>query len=138
MDLFLLIVDRDGRAGRRQALAALEVRARQAIGNGKCFLAENAYQEIEVWALGGANLPTAWAWSEVRNHPNPKEAYFRPFAGSRDLLDEPGEGRQTLGQEAAKRLARVRALCPELDQLAERIQSFVTADSCSGAPFSPT
>jgi hypothetical protein len=47
VDLFLLVVDRDLDPNRRVALDNLEERAKT-----KCvLLAENAWQEIEVWAL---------------------------------------------------------------------------------------
>src|SRR5205807_785520 len=78
----------------------------------KCvLLAENAWQELEVWAL--AAQKGAWKWAEVRNEQHPKEKYFEPFAFSRGLQDEPGRGRKTVGLEAAAQYARVRKLCTE-------------------------
>ncbi|MBI2941387.1 MAG: hypothetical protein HYY04_13215 [Chloroflexi bacterium] len=44
---------------------------------------------------------------------HPKERYFLPLAKSRNLLEGPGEGRKTLGREAARRYGRIRARCPE-------------------------
>lgn len=107
VQLFILVVDRDGDAGRRGALTTIERQAEPLCR----FLAENAWQEVEVWALAGQNLP--WNWSDVRSEPNAKEVYFEPFVASRHLQDEPGHGRKTLGREAAGRYARVRQLCPE-------------------------
>ena len=49
VDIFILCVDRDGEAGRRQRLDQLEDEFR----NGPAFLAENAWEEIETWALAG-------------------------------------------------------------------------------------
>jgi hypothetical protein len=111
VDLFLLLVDRDGDANRRISLDGLERRASTYLGDGRRFLAEHAWQELEVWALAGHELP--WEWREVRSEPHPKEVYFLPYAASRGLLDEPGEGRKTLAVEAASRYRRVRSRCSE-------------------------
>jgi hypothetical protein len=107
VDVFLLVVDRDLDPNRRIALDNLEEKAKK-----KCvLLAENAWQELEVWAL--AAQKGFWKWAEVRNEKHPKEKYFEPFVVSRGLQDEPGRGRKTLGLEAAAQYSRVRRLCPE-------------------------
>ncbi len=86
VNLFLLIVDRDLDSNRRIALDNLEKRAE----NRCVLLAENAWQEIEVWALAAQDLPRKWKWADVRSEQHPKEVYFEPFALSRGLQDEPG------------------------------------------------
>lgn len=114
VDLFLLCVDRDGNAHRRQRLDRLEQVAREWLPDGKVLLAEHAWQEIEVWVLAGLELPKDWDWQTVRQERDPKERYFAPLARVRGLSAEPGEGRRTLGREAAQRYGqRVRQLCPE-------------------------
>lgn len=120
VQVFLLIVDRDGKLGRRASLDSLEEKANERLnkqagrGADRRFFAENAWQEIEVWALAGiADLPKHWKWRDVRDEPNPKEEYFEKFAAQRGLLNEPGQGRTTLGREAAKNYARIRSLCSE-------------------------
>jgi len=115
VNLFLLVIDRDGNAGRRQRLDAIEAHFRsQAAADDFIFFAENAWQELEVLALAGmTDLPERWLWREVRAHRDPKEAYFRPYAATRQLTTEPGEGRKTIGAEAARRYDRVRNLCQE-------------------------
>ena len=66
-DLFILCVDRDGETARRHRLAAIE----QEFGNPlRRFLAENAWEEIETWALAGVDLPSSWRWSDVRRQVN--------------------------------------------------------------------
>lgn len=123
VDLFLLCVDRDGEAGRRAALDRIEERAIEVLPQGRLLLAENAWQEIEVWVLAGHELPSEWSWQEIRAEINPKERYFLPFARSRGLLDEPGEGRRTLGREAASQYRRIRTRCPEdVAGLEERVR----------------
>ena len=126
VQLFLLIVDRDGIETRRVALDNLEQKAAEHLGStSRTLLAENAWQEIEVWAIAGQQKwPKDWKWAEIRQHPDPKEAYFEPLAKSRNLLSEPGEGRTTLGKEAALNYTRVRSLCQEdVQKLEERLKT---------------
>jgi hypothetical protein len=114
VDLVLLCVDRDGNADRRTRLDNIERAINNQLPPGKRFFAEHAWQEIEVWVLAGLDLPSDWSWRTIRDEPNPKERYFQPIAEKRGLLAEPGEGRRTLGLEAAQRYSqRVRQKCPE-------------------------
>ncbi len=113
VEVFLLIVDRDGLAGRRIALNALEVNAVAALPADRIFFAENAWQEVEVWLLAGLDLPRGWRWQEIRQDPNPKEAYFLPFAEERGVTAQPSQGRKILAREAAGNYARIRNRCAE-------------------------
>ncbi|MBK1987751.1 hypothetical protein A0J48_009410 [Sphaerospermopsis aphanizomenoides BCCUSP55] len=125
VDLFLLCVDRDGKAGRKNQLDKIEEEAKNILTDGKLLLAENAWQEIEVWVLAGHDL--AYNWQEIRHEINPKEAYFIPFAAQRNVLDAPGEGRKILAEEAARRYNRIRQLCEEdIGNLESRIKSFIS------------
>ena len=121
IDLFLLCVDRDGVVGRKESLNAIEQKAAAVLSDGQQFLAENAWQEIEVWVLAGHDLPKTWNWKAVREEVHPKEMYFLPFAKQRNLLNEPGEGRKTLSLEAARRYDRIRQLSPEVAEFESRI-----------------
>jgi hypothetical protein len=122
VDLFLLCVDRDGIENRKKSLNHIEQKAKEILPGDKSFLAENAWQEIEVWVLAGHKLPLEWNWQEIRNENNPKEIYFESFARQRNLADEPGGGRKTLAQEAAEEYHRIRQFCPEAAELEERIR----------------
>lgn len=124
IDLFLLCVDRDAQTNRRQRLNDIEQEMRKTLPEHKYFLAEQAWQEIEVWVLAGLDLPPDWLWQDIRVERDPKEKYFYPIAKQRDLLTEPGEGRKTLGLEAAQRyVQRIRQKCPEdVQALEKRIQ----------------
>jgi hypothetical protein len=51
VQLFLLCIDRDSDPHRRSALDNLEQKASQVLPASKRLLAENAWQEIEVWVL---------------------------------------------------------------------------------------
>lgn len=124
--LFLLCVDRDSIPGRRAALDAIERRARMILSEERALFAEHAWQEIEVWALAGHDLPAEWAWRVVRAEGNPKERYFEPFASSLGLADEPDGGRGALARVAARRYDRIRQLCPEdIAALEDRIRAWL-------------
>ncbi len=125
VNLFLLCVDRDGMAGRKVALDGLEAKAVEFLTAETFFLAENAWQEIEVWVLAGHSLPKEWSWKDIRQERDPKELYFLPIAAERNLLNEPGEGRKTLSQEAARRYDRIRQLCSEVADLERRIKNII-------------
>lgn len=125
IDLFLLCVDRDGNAGRRVALDEIERKAAEIVGN-RMFLAEHAWQEIEVWALAGCDgLPRDWSWEAIRSEVHPKERYFEPFAGQRKLLEEPGGGREKLAEESAKHYKGLRQRCSEVGALEARIRDWL-------------
>lgn len=128
VDLFILCVDRDGQPSRRQALDRIEQLATTVLSDDRLFLAENAWQEIEVWLLAGHTLPARWSWRAIRAEPQAKETYFLPFAMERGLVNEPGQGRRTLAIEAARRYGRIRQRCPEdVHALEQRIRGWITA-----------
>ncbi len=121
-DVFVLCVDRDGEAGRRQRLDQIEHEFQT-----KCvFLSENAWEEIETWVLAGLDLPGEWRWQVVRKEVQVKEQYFEPLANQRGLADSLGGGRKVLGEEASRRIRAIRQKCPEdFDALARRIEAAV-------------
>ena len=119
-DLFILCVDRDGVHGRRDRLDQIEGE----FGNDRTFLAENAWEEIETWALAGLDLPAGWNWADIRAEVDVKERYFNVLARERDVADGPGGGRRALGDKAARRIPAIRQKCPEdFDALARRIEA---------------
>ena len=119
-DIFVLCVDRDGESGRRARLEDIE----SEFGADQVFFAENAWEEIETWALAGLDLPSGWAWADVREEVHVKERYFEPLAERRGVSDGPGRGRKALGEEAARRIGAIRRKCPEdFDALARRLEA---------------
>jgi hypothetical protein len=130
--LFLLLVDRDGNEKRRNKLDEIEKAASKHLGPNVTFLSENAWQEIEVWALAAQPLPAGWSWSTIRAEINPKERYFIPLVERRELTEEPAGGWRTMGLEAAKAYKRVRMLCKEdVARLEQRIQQHLPLRSGS-------
>lgn len=124
VDVFILCVDRDGKVGRRRRLDQIE----SEFGGARVFLAENAWEEIETWALAGLRLPGAWRWAEVRAEVDVKERYFEPLMRQRGAADDRGGGRKLLGEEASRRIDAIRQKCPEdFDHLARRLEAAVSA-----------
>lgn len=111
VDLFILCVDRDGEDGRRVTLSEREDWAKRTFGTK--LIAENAWQELEVWVLAGHDLPGDWDWARIRQERDPKELYFDPFVREQKLEGTPGGGRKVLAEQAARRYERIRRLCPE-------------------------
>ena len=133
-DIFILCVDRDGAVGRRQRLDRIET-----VFRGRCvFVAENAWEEVETWALAGLTLPSEWRWANVRAEVQIKERYFEPLAVRRGLIntaeynrrglnsEESRRIRQVLGEEASRRIRAIRQKCPDdFDSLAQRLQATI-------------
>ena len=116
---FILCVDRDGIEGRRHRLAALE----NEFGQGRTFIAENAWEELETWVLAGLDLPRGWRWADIRSEIQVKERYFDVLARERGVADGPGGGRRALGEQAAQRVGAIRQKCREdFDSLADRLE----------------
>ena len=68
IDIFVLCVDRDGIVSRRRRLDRIE----QEFSQGRQFLAENAWEELETWTLAGLDLPPGWT-PALRHEPgNPR------------------------------------------------------------------
>lgn len=127
-DLFLLLVDRDGTAARRDELDAIERRNDSILLYDRhALMSACAHQEVEVWLLAGHDLPSDWSWSRVRQHPNPKEVYYQPFAQEAGAFQGPGRGRKRLGEAAARRYDRIRQLCAEIQDLETRLKQWTEA-----------
>lgn len=120
--IFILCIDRDGDQGRRAQLDDIETK----FGNGRVFLAENAWEESETWVLAGLGLPKGWRWSDVRAEIHVKERYFEPLARKRGVAASLGGGRKALGEEASRSIGAIRQKCPEdFDALARRVEAAV-------------
>ena len=130
-DLFILCVDRDGDSHRRRQLDGIE---EEFANDHRFFLAENAWEELETWALAGVTLPRSWSWAQVRGEVSVKEVYFEPLVEEQGLADHPGGGRKPLGEQAARKVGLIRQKCPEdFDALAKRIEERTNVSSSNDA-----
>ena len=124
IDVLILCVDRDGDPGRRQRLDQIEEEFSE---DGRRFLAENAWEELETWVLAGLDLPADWRWADIRSEVHVKERYFNELAKDRSVADGPGNGRKDLGEEAARRINKIRRRCRgDFDALAKRLEAIVS------------
>ena len=122
IDVFILCVDRDGDAGRRQRLDQIE----EEFGNALLFFAENAWEEVETWVLAGVDLPRGWRWDDIRAEVQVKEEYFEPLVERLGLSDYPGGGRKELAEAASHKIPAIRRKCVEdFDALAKRLKSHI-------------
>jgi hypothetical protein len=124
IDYFILCVDRDGNRNRRDKLNEIE----QIFIGTPALIAENAWEELETWALAGLRLPRSWTWADVRAEVSVKERYFTPLAQQMQLANGPGGGRKELGILASRRIPAIRRKCPEdFGNLATRLKTLLAA-----------
>jgi hypothetical protein len=122
IQLFLLLVDRDGRpdrpAGNTDRAATRE---REHAGK---LLACLAIEEVEVWLLALHEDIDA-NWQDVRSEPDPKERFFDPFVTKKGWTGEVGGGRKKAMRVLAARWRRLLDRCSELADLEARLRSWL-------------
>ncbi len=129
-DLFILCVDRDGDPHRREALNDLESKISKVLPAPRLFLAEHAWQEVEVWALAGIDWrlkPEAGPGTRSVMSGTRRRRFSEPIARERNLFNLPGQGRKELGIEAAQ------ATTPGSTKTARRFRDLARADSAVGS-----
>ena len=110
--LFVLVVDRDGKPGRKQRTDEIERTLSDEL-KGKRFLAEVAWQEVEVFILAGLRLPSTWRWNAIRDDANVKDTYFKELVVRRGMGKYPHQGRKKLMAESISNWQRIKSRCPE-------------------------
>lgn len=114
VNLFVLVVDRDGRAGRKQRTDQIEsTLSTDLLPQARRFLAEVAWQEVEVFILAGLTLPADWRWSDIRADANVKDTFFKQLVALRQTSKYPHEGRKKLMAESISNWQRIKSRCPE-------------------------
>lgn len=128
VDLFLVLVDRDGDASRRPARA----RAREEAHPGQLFVCL-AIEEVEVWmlAIHRDELPTSW--NKVRTEHHPKERFATPFLKKRASRLGPGRGRKWAMRQLGSKWQGLLNVCPELAELKQRIADWLSASTGGSA-----
>jgi hypothetical protein len=114
VDLFLVMVDRDGDTRRAERARNLEQAYPQLL---VCL----AIEEVEVWMLALHRDSMPVPWSDIRAEIHPKERFAHPFLADSAPKLEPGAGRSWAMRELGTRWKGVLSVCPELDELSKRI-----------------
>jgi hypothetical protein len=114
VDLFILVLDRDGDVGRETAAGQIETTLQgEMAGTPRRFVASLAWQEVEVFILAGHDLLPDWNWREIRADPDVKDTYFRQLAAAKNTFGLPRQGRKKLMGEAIQNWTRMKSRCPE-------------------------
>ena len=119
IDLFLILVDRDGNLHR-----AGVAHQREAEHQGRLF-ACLAIEEIEVWMLAIHRESLELPWSDVRAEIHPKGRFAQPFLGKNAPKLDPGAGRAWAMRDLGARWRGILQCCPELNELQERIEKWL-------------
>ena len=122
MDLFLLIVDRDGV---RERQSRVDTRIAQAEEAGKAMLGCMAVEEVEVWALALHRSEVGGSWDDVRSEVHPKETYFDPLIKRKNWLESLGRGRAAAMRTLAGNWRALKSRCPELQRLEDEIAEWL-------------
>lgn len=113
IDLFILLVDRDGKPGRDQSTATLERELEPSLKPHQSFLALTARQEVEIFPIAGHSLAKGWNWKIIRTDPDVKDTYFVKLAKREKAIHLPYQGRKQLMSAAMKNWSRIKSRCPE-------------------------
>jgi hypothetical protein len=125
--VFVIDVDcEDGRPGNRHKV----VRMQNAVRN--CEWAEKAVvvgamQEVEVWALWGSRQDLPDDWPTVREHCDPKEAYFQPLQTKLDGATPDGGRKRLVSASLERGWDSLSAGCDELSALVDDLRPLVLA-----------
>jgi hypothetical protein len=120
IDLFLVIVDRDG-VRSRQEIATV----RETEHPNRLFVCL-AIEEVEVWMLAVHHQGLGTAWGEIRGEVNPKERFAIPFLKDRSPRLDPGQGRVWAMRDLGAQWRGVQERCPEIKELKQRIEVWLS------------
>lgn len=126
VNIFLVLVDRDGDAEGRPARA----RAREEAHAGRLFVCL-AIEEVEVWMLAIHREKLSAPWSEVRAEHHPKERFANPFLAEHATKLGPGDGRKWAMRRLGSNWKGVLEVCEELKELKQRIASWLQSTTAA-------
>jgi hypothetical protein len=120
IDLFLILVDRDGDMNRPHRVTTLE-------STQPHLLVCLAIEEIEVWMLAAHRDSLPAAWSEIRADPHPKERFAHPFLAERAPKPDsgPGEGRAWAMRELVGKWKGILSVCEELEAFKQKLSGWL-------------
>lgn len=116
MDLWLFFPDAD-KAGIK-AMRDLETHV---VAKGITLLCCAAQPEVEIYACAAFRKDIPITWDETRNHPRVKEEIFEPLLKKHGDPRRADKGRDQMIRQSLKNLPLLFQLCPELNQLRNRI-----------------
>lgn len=119
IDLFLVLVDRDGVQG-RTAIA----RAREGEHPETLFVCL-AVEELEIWMLALHRETLRFPWNEIRSEKSLKERFSQPFLRDRAPKLDAGGGRAWAMRELGAGWRGLLQVCPELLDLREQIRGWL-------------
>lgn len=121
IDLFLVIVDRDGVKSRQDTVTAREAEHPQ-----RLFVCL-AIEEIEVWMLAIHSKVLDTPWREIRAEVHPKERFAIPFLNERAPRLDLGQGRTWAMRDLGGQWRGVLKRCPEIRDLKQRLKVWLDA-----------
>ena len=120
IDLFLVMVDRDGDEQKRPA----EARARESEHPGRVLVCL-AVEEVEVWMLALHRARLDDSWQAIRAERDPKERYAQPFLTAHAPRLAPGGGRVWAMRSLGSEWRGLLSVCTEIDELKTRIATWL-------------
>jgi hypothetical protein len=119
IDLFCIMVDRDGEPGR-----PVEAGKREAEHPDRLMVCL-AVEEIEVWMLAVHREQLDVPWQDIRSERDPKERFAEPFLAAHAPRQAPGAGRVWAMRDLGSKWRGVLRVCPELEALKQRLDAWL-------------
>ena len=121
VDLLVFLPDADGK-DRSREFEDLEA---QADREGTSLVCCAAREEVETWLLAGHVDRLAVPWHNIRSDISVKENHFEAFIREFGDQRRPGAGREDLMRETLSNYEGLKARCPELSDLEERLRTLI-------------
>lgn len=120
LDLWLFFPDADRASA--EAMRRLEA---DIAALGKSLFCCPAQPEVEIYACAAFRDDLGGTWDDARTHPRLKEEVFQPLLARHSPRRRPGRGRDLMIKASLRNLPLLFQLCPELEQLRDRIAAHV-------------
>jgi hypothetical protein len=121
IDVFLVLVDRDGDDKKRPLQANERVRQHP----DRLFVCL-AIEEVEVWMLALHRDALGVPWRDVRAERDPKERFAQPFLAAQAPKLNAGGGRAWAMRELGSKWKGVLEVCPELAELKQTLLGWLS------------
>ena len=123
MDLWLFFPDADKASS--DAMRSVETHVAL---KGVTLLCCAAQPEVEIYASAAFRDDIPETWEEVRHHPRMKEEVFAPLLARHGYARRRSKGRDRMINRSLRNLPLLYRLCPELQQLRDRIAAHLEED----------